>query len=135
MTDAYTRKVDRTKAVLTDTVRDDLGKGGLNLLYDAIMIMAFADGDVSDDETRFLNDFAEFINCQGSDEDLTDESLLERLSEIQCAPSSSEAILKVLLIVTDLDDNIDDDEMRLWKDIGRTLGITKERLIQIRKLV
>lgn len=135
MTTEYERTIARTKAVLTEEHKKAMGSKGIEALYDAVMIMAFADGEIVDDEARFLNDFAEYLGTKGSDDDLTDDALLGRLSSLSMPPLCSEAFIKVILIVCDLDDDQAEDELKLWRDIGRALGLTNERMAKIRSLL
>jgi hypothetical protein len=136
MSSAYERVLERSKLVLSDEHRQALGRDGIEALYDAVMIMAFADGDVCDEETRFMNDLAEFLGCSGSsDSDLMPEALLERLVLLKLGERAAEAIMKILLIVSDLDNHIDDDELSFWVDVGQSLNVSAERMTAIKKLL
>ena len=135
MTDAYDRVLQRAKLVISENHRQELGEKGIEALYDAVMIMAFTDGDVCEEETRFLNDLAEFLGSSGSDSDLMPETLLERLPPLNLGVATSEAVLKILLIVSDLDNHVDEDELSFWHDVGKTLGVSEARMLEIKKLL
>jgi hypothetical protein len=135
MADAYDRVLQRAKLVLSDEHRASLGEKGIETLYDAVMIMAFTDGDVCDEETRFLNDFAKFLGSSGSDSDLTPEALLERLKSFNFGAGAAEAVMKILLMVSDLDNNIDEDELNFWNDVGQVLNVNEDRRGVIKKML
>ena len=131
----YDQTVARTRAVLSEDHVAALGDAGRASLYDAVLAMTFADGVICDEEARFLSDFASIIGSQGSDEDLTPDALCATISALDLERGPSEAFAKVLLIVTDLDDDVAASEIELWRQFGTALDISNDRLMQIRKLL
>jgi len=136
VSDAYEKKLRRARAALGEQQIAALEPAGRGLLHDAIMIMAFADGEVDEMEERFLEDFVSPLATNGkTSDDLTEETLIERATALCLGRELSEGFLKVLLIVSDLDDNIDDDELALWHQLGSALSVGTDRIAALRKLV
>lgn len=131
----YERRFARTKAVLSKGHIEALGAEGVRVLYDAVMIMAFADGEISDDEGRFLNDFTAYLDNPSSGDDLTPEALIERVKDLELPPATAEAFVKVLLIVADIDDDFDAAELAMFYDLCAAIGITRERTEEMRALL